>query len=146
MIWSTFNQFAISGRYTKMGKSIMNFGLTGVYLQGTYVEFATAAIIRPLGKYGVTGFNYALTYADQLGHGLMAFYTKPITFSKRLTISPDIYISNSLTEDIGVLTGASFDIALTKRFKFNFGLKAGFNTNPDVPMMYMSMIGTKINL
>lgn len=146
MIWSTFNQFALSGRYTMMGKSIMNFGLTGVYLQGTYVEFATAAVIRPLGKYGVTGFNYALTYTDQFGHGLMAFYTKPITFSKRLTISPDIYISNSLTEDIGVLTGASFDIALTKRFKFNFGLKTGFNTNPDVPMMYMSMIGTKINL
>ena len=146
MIWSTFNQFALSARYTKMGKSIMNFGLTGVYLQGTYVEFATAAIIRPLGKYGVTGFNYALTYTDQLGHGLMAFYTKPITFSKRLTISPDIYLSNSLTKDIGVLTGASFDIALTKRFKFNFGLKTGFNTNPDVPMMYMSMIGTKINL
>ena len=146
MIWSTFNQFALSGRYTKMGKSIMNFGLTGVYLQGTYVEFATAAIIRPLGKYGVTGFNYALTYTDQFGHGLMAFYTKPITFSKRLTISPDIYLSNSLTQDVGVLTGASFDIALTKRFKFNFGLKTGFNTNPDVPMMYMSMIGTKINL
>lgn len=146
MIWSTFNQFALSGRYTKMGKSIMNFGLTGVYLQGTYVEFATAAIIRPLGKYGVTGFNYALTYTDQFGHGLMAFYTKPITFSKRLTISPDIYLSNSLTKDVGVLTGASFDIALTKRFKFNFGLKTGFNTNPDVPMMYMSMIGTKINL
>ena len=146
MIWSTFNQFALSARYTKMGKSIMNFGLTGVYLQGTYVEFATAAIIRPLGKYGVTGFNYALTYTDQLGHGLMAFYTKPITFSKRLTISPDIYLSNSLTKDVGVLTGASFDIALTKRFKFNFGLKTGFNTNPDVPMMYMSMIGTKINL
>jgi hypothetical protein len=146
MIWSTFNQFALSARYTKMGKSIMNFGLTGVYLQGTYVEFATAAVIRPLGKYGVTGFNYALTYTDQFGHGLMAFYTKPITFSKRLTISPDIYLSNSLTEDIGILTGASFDIALTKRFKFNFGLKTGFNTNPDVPMMYMSMIGTKINL
>ena len=146
MIWSTFNQFALSGRYTKMGKSIMNFGLTGVYLQGTYVEFATAAVIRPLGKYGVTGFNYALTYTDQFGHGLMAFYTKPITFSKRLTISPDIYLSNSLTQDVGVLTGASFDIALTKRFKFNFGLKTGFNTNPDVPMMYMSMIGTKINL
>ena len=146
MIWSTFNQFALSARYTKMGKSIMNFGLTGVYLQGTYVEFATAAIIRPLGKYGVTGFNYALTYTDQFGHGLMAFYTKPITFSKRLTISPDIYLSNSLTKDVGVLTGASFDIALTKRFKFNFGLKTGFNTNPDVPMMYMSMIGTKINL
>jgi hypothetical protein len=146
MIWSTFNQFALSARYTKMGKSIMNFGLTGVYLQRTYVEFATAAVIRPLGKYGVTGFNYALTYTDQFGHGLMAFYTKPITFSKRLTISPDIYISNSLTKDIGILTGASFDIALTKRFKFNFGLKTGLNTNPDVPMMYMSMIGTKINL
>jgi len=117
-----------------------------VYLQGNYVEFATAAVIRPLGKYGVTGFNYALTYMDSFGHGLMAFYTKPITFSKRLTISPDIYLSNALTKDVGVLTGASFDVALTKRFKFNFGLKTGLNTKSYVPMMYMTMIGTKINL
>jgi len=71
---------------------------------------------------------------------------------------PDVYVSGSSTgyltkqkifvesHDIGFLTGASFDIAITKRFKFNFALKTGFNTNPIIPQSYLGMIGTKINL
>lgn len=145
MIWSTFNQFALSSRYTRMGKAILNFGLTGVYLQGNTIAFATAAVIKPIGK-GVTGFNYALTYTGEFGNGLMAFYTRPFRVNKYLSLSPDIYLSNSLTKDVGILTGSGFDISLSKRFKFNCGLKVSLNTNPDVPMMFMGMIGTKINL
>lgn len=145
MIWSTFNQFALSARYTKMGKAIFNYGLTGVYLQGNTIAFATAAVIKPVGK-GVTGFNYALTYTGEFGNGLMAFYTRPFKVNKYLSMSPDIYVSNSLTKDVGILTGSGFDVSLSKRFKFNCGLKVSLNTNPDVPMMFMGMIGTKINL
>jgi hypothetical protein len=145
MIWSTFNQFALSARYTKMGKAIFNYGLTGVYLQGNTIAFATAAVIKPIGK-GVTGFNYALTYTGELGNGLMAFYTRPFKVNKYLSMSPDIYVSNSLTKDFGILTGSGFDVSLSKRFKFNCGLKVSLNTNPDVPITYMGMIGTKINL
>lgn len=145
MIWSTFNQFALSARYTKMGKAIFNYGLTGVYLQGNTIAFATAAVIKPIGK-GVTGFNYALTYTGEFGNGLMAFYTRPFRVNKYLSMSPDIYVSNSLTKDVGILTGSGFDVSLSKRFKFNCGLKVSLNTNPDVPMMFMGMIGTKINL
>lgn len=145
MIWSTFNQFALSSRYTRMGKVIKNFGLTGVYLQGNTIAFATAAAIKPIGK-GVTGFNYALTYTGEFGHGLMAFYTRPFKVNKYLSMSPDIYLSNSLTKDVGILTGSGFDVSLSKRFKFNCGLKVSLSTNPDTPMMFMGMIGTKINL
>ena len=145
MIWSTFNQFALSSRYTRMGKVIKNFGLTGVYLQGNTIAFATAAAIKPVGK-GVTGFNYALTYTGEWGHGLMGFYTRPFRVNKYLSMSPDIYVSNSLTKDVGILTGSGFDVALSKRFKFNCGLKVSLSTNADVPMMFMGMIGTKINL
>lgn len=145
MIWSSFDQYALSARYTKMGNAIFNYGLTGVYLQGNVIAFATAAVIKPIGK-GVTGFNYALTYTGELGHGLMAFYTRPFKVNKYLSMSPDIYISNSLTEDVGILTGSGFDVSLSKRFKFNCGVKVGFNTNPEVPVMLMTMIGTKINL
>ena len=153
MIWSTFDQFALSGRYTRMHTKngnlthISNYGLTAAYIGGGVVSFATAAAIVPLGKYGVTGANYALSYAnDTWSNGLLLFYTKPVSVSKRLTISPDIYLSNSLTKDLGIMTGANFDIALTKRFKFNCGLKTTLSTNPDVPQGYMAMIGTKINL
>ena len=145
MIWSSFDQFALSGRYTRIGKAILNFGLTGVYLQGNVIEFATAAVIKPIGK-GVTGFNYALTYTGEFGNGLMAFYTRPFKVNKYLSMSPDIYVSNSLTEDVGILTGSGFDVSLSNRFKFNCGVKVNFNTNPDVPIMFMTMIGTKINL
>lgn len=169
MIWSTFNQFALSGRYTIMnfndGKldNISNFGITGVYLAGIPLGFATAASIFPFGKWGTTGVNYTFSVAGadeglNLSNNILLFYTVPVPISKRLTISPDIYLSGSATgyltaqqkfvtsNDIGVLTGASFDIALTKRFKFNFALKTSLNTNPIVPQTYMGMIGTKINL
>jgi hypothetical protein len=51
-----------------------------------------------------------------------------------------------ISDDVGFLGGAAFDVALTKRFKFNFGLKMGVNTNPAVPINYLAMIGTKLNL
>lgn len=169
MIWSTFDQFALSGRYTKMNfnagklESITNYGITGVYLGGAVLGFGTLAYIYPLGRYGVTGANYTLSVAGadvglNISNNILVFYTLPIKVSQRLTISPDLYISGSSTgyltsqklfvtsDDVGFLTGASFDIALTKRFKFNFGLKTSLNTNPLIPISFLAMVGTKINL
>ena len=169
MIWSSLDQFALSGRYTKMNfvdgklQSIANYGLTSVYLGGSMLGFATAAYIFPMGKYGVSGANYTFSVAGadvglNLSNNILLFYTIPIPINKRLTISPDLYVSGSstgyltsqklfvTTDDVGFLTGASFDIAFTKRFKLNFALKTGFSTNPDVPQNYLGMIGTKINL
>jgi len=169
MIWSTLDQFALSGRYTKMNfnagklESISNYGLTGVYLAGSVLGFGTAAYIYPMGKYGVSGANYTLSFAGadvglNIANNILLFYTIPIPVNKRLTISPDIYISGSSTgyltaqkifvtsDDVGFLGGASFDIAFTKRFKLNFALKSGINTNPEIPINYLMMIGTKLNL
>ena len=169
MIWSTLDQFALSGRYTKMNfnagklESISNYGITGVYLGGSILGFGTAAYIYPMGKYGVSGANYTLSFAGadvglNIANNILLFYTIPIPLNKRLTISPDIYISGSSTgyltaqkifvtsDDVGFLGGASFDIAFTKRFKLNFALKSGINTNPEIPINYLMMIGTKLNL
>lgn len=169
MIWSTLDQFALSGRYTKMNfnngklESITNYGLTGVYLGGSMLGFGTMAYIYPMGKYGVSGANYTLSFSGadvglNIANNILLFYTIPIPVNKRLTISPDLYISGSSTgyltaqkifvtsDDVGFLGGASFDIAFTKRFKLNFALKSGINTNPDIPINYLMMIGTKLNL
>jgi len=169
MIWSTFDQFALGGRYTMMNfnegklESISNFGVTGVYLSGNVLGVGTAAYILPMGKYGTTGANYTLSIAGadeeiNVSNNIMLFYTVPIKINRYVSISPDVYVSGSSTgyltkqkvfvtsNDIGFLTGASFDIALTKRFKFNFALKTGVNTNPAIPQSYLGMIGTKINL
>ena len=159
MIWSTLDQFALSTRYTKMIakngslKAIANYGVTGLYLGGNVISFGTAAVIKPF-KYGIAGANYALTYSSSIGGSLMLFYTKPIQLNRRWTISPDIYLSGlntdwsemKVSKDVNVLTGANFDMFLTKRFKANFGVKVGGSSNADVPKMYMLMIGTKMNL
>lgn len=169
MIWSTFDQFALSGRYTMMNfnegklQSISNFGITGVYLGGNVLGFATGAYIYPLGKYGVSGANYTFSVAGadkglNLSNNILLFYTIPVKINKRLTISPDVYLSGSSTgyltdqkvfvtsDDVGIMTGASFDIAFTKRFKLNFALKTSFSTNVSIPQSYMGMIGTKMQL
>jgi hypothetical protein len=86
------------------------------------------------------------------------FYTKPFTINRRLTISPDLYISGSpvtygikdntfeISEDMMFLTGFNMDYSITKRFKFNTGLKTSVSTNPSIPMLFFAVVGSKINL
>jgi hypothetical protein len=93
-----------------------------------------------------------------LTSSILLFYTKPFTISKRLSISPDIYLSGSplvylskegsFTEssDMGILTGFGFDYSFTKRFKLNIGLKTSISTNPEIPMLLFGVVGSKINL
>jgi hypothetical protein len=174
MIWSNFQQFAISGRYTKMNvdegklQSISNYGGTVAYAFGNVFGFVTYAQIFPLGKWGVTGVNATISVASAdygedgkqytTTHSLLFFYTKPFPINKRLTLSPDIYLSGSpvtygtkdhqftVSTDMMVLTGCSMDYSITKRFKFNTGLKASLSTNPDMPILIFAVVGSKINL
>jgi len=169
MVWSNLKQFALSARYTKMHfddgklKSISNFGATGAYAFGSYFGFGTYAYIRPLGKWGVSGANatVAVATADKeytVTSSILLFYTKPFTINKKLSISPDIYMSGSpltyLTRqgkfvessDMAFMSGAALDYSLTKRFKFNIGLRTSFSTNPEIPMLFFGVIGSKMNL
>jgi hypothetical protein len=169
MVWSNLQQFAISGRYTKMnfddGKlfRIDNSGATLVHAFGNTFGFLTYAQIYPLGKWGVTGVNATVAIQktpDQFTttHSLLVFYTKPFQVNKRLTISPDIYISGSpvtygikdntftISEDMMFLTGFNMDYSITKRFKFNTGLKTSLSTDPSIPMLFFMVVGSKVNL
>jgi len=62
MIWSTLDQFALSGRYTKMNfnagklESITNYGLTGVYLGGS-VLLVVMLITGAGAEVAVSGFS-----------------------------------------------------------------------------------------
>ena len=169
MVWSNLQQFALSGRYTKMnfddGKMyrIDNTGATIVHAFGNTFGFVTYAQIYPLGKWGATGVNATIAIQKTpeqftTTHSLLVFYTKPFTVNRRLTISPDIYISGSpvtygikdntfqISEDMMFLTGFNMDYSITKRFKFNTGLKTSLSTNPSVPMLLFAVVGSKINL
>jgi hypothetical protein len=169
MVWSNLQQFALSGRYTKMnfdeGKlyRIDNTGATLVHAFGNTFGFLTYAQIYPLGKWGVTGINATVSIQKSeqqftTTHSLLVFYTKPFQINKRLTISPDLYISGSpvtygikdntfdISEDMMFLTGFNMDYSITKRFKFNTGLKTSVSTNPSIPMLFFAVVGSKVNL
>lgn len=173
MIWFNFKQFALSGKYTKISfskngklKWIHNFNLTGVYSYGNILGFVGYSGILNAGKYGITGFNASaamtLVTGDEkntfISPSLTAFYTKPFTTGKRLTISPELYIISTpliystkekvTTTDrtFSAFIGSGFDYQLTKRFKFNMNYKANMSTNPDFPILSFFLIGSKINL
>jgi hypothetical protein len=169
MVWSNLKQFALSGRYTKMhfgeGKltHITNYGGTIAHAFGNTFGFVTYAQIFPLGKWGVTGANGTVSFASSdngmtATSSILLFYTKPFTVNRRMTISPDLYISGSpvtygikgntfvVSEDMMFLTGFNMDYSITKRFKFNTGLKTSLSTNPTIPVLFFAVVGSKVNL
>jgi hypothetical protein len=172
MIWMNFKQFALSGRYTKMQFSksgalryIHNFSMTGVYSYGNLIGFVGYSGIINLNKYGVTGFNVSVSGAlisenksSFFSPTITAFYTKPFTTGKKLTISPELYIMStpliysaqdrvtSTDRTFAAFIGSGFDYKITKRFKFNFNYKLNVSTNTEIPMLSFFLIGSKVNL
>ena len=173
MIWFNFKQFALSGKYTKMNfskngklKWIHNMSLTGVYSYGNIIGFVGYSGILNAGKWGVTGFNTSIAMTkinDEdkntfISPSITAFYTKPFMASKKLTISPELYIISTpllysskekiTTSDrtFSAFIGSGFDYKISKRFKFNINYKANMSTNPDFPILSFFLIGSKINL
>ena len=172
MIWFNFKQFALSGKYTKINfskngklKWVHNINLTAVYSYGNIIGFVGYSGILNAGKWGVTGFNVSgaatLITEDKntfMSPSITAFYTKPFKASKRLTISPELYVIStpliySTKEKVTTtdrtfsgFLGSGFDYQLTKRFKFNMNYKANLSTNPDFPILSFFLIGSKINL
>jgi len=173
MIWFNFKQFALSGKYTKMNfskngklKWIHNMSLTGVYSYGNIIGFVGYSGILNAGKWGVTGFNTSIAMTKINGEdkntfispSITAFYTKPFIASKKLTISPELYIISTpllysskekiTTSDrtFSAFIGSGFDYKISKRFKFNINYKANMSTNPEFPILSFFLIGSKINL
>lgn len=172
MIWMNFKQFALSGRYTKMhfGKKgqlryIHNFSATGVYSYGNLIAFVGYSGIINLNKAGVTGFNVSASGAlisenktSFFSPTVTAFYTRPFTTGKKLTISPELYIMStpliysaqdkitSTDRTFSAFIGSGFDYKITKRFKFNFNYKLNVSTNKEIPILSFFLIGSKVNL
>jgi len=172
MIWLNFKQFALSGRYTKMQfnkkgqlKFIHNFSVTAVYSYGNLLAFAGYSGIYNMNKYGVTGFNVsaastlvAENKSTFFSPTVTAFYTKPFSVNKRLTVSPELYVMStpliysakdkitSTDRTFSAFVGSGFDYYITKRFKFNFNYKANLSTNPQIPILSFFLIGSKVNL
>ena len=172
MVWLDFNQYALSGRYTRIHfnksgslKFVHNLNATGVYTYGNILAFVGYSGILNAGKFGVTGFNVSgaatIITEDKSGYyspSITAFYTRPLKVNQRLTISPELYVISTplvySTKDQVTITdryfsgfiGSGFDFQLSKRFKFNANYKANMSTNPEFPILSFFLIGSKINL
>jgi len=172
MVWLNFNQFAVSGRYTKIHynkskklKFIHNLNLTGVYTYGNYLGFIGYSGIINGGKYGITGFNVSAAATvismEKSGYyspSITAFYTRPFKIGKKLIVSPELYVIStplvySTKEKVSItdryisgFVGSGFDYQISKRFKVNVNYKANLSTNPDFPVLSFFLIGSKVNL
>jgi hypothetical protein len=120
MIWSTLNQFALGGGYTKMdfqqGKlnQIHSYSVTAAYLEGNYMGLVGYTNIKPSPKYGTYGYNVGVitlllrdTKIDtetrridrifklSLSTSAVVFWTKPYVVNTKLTLSPQVFLMNS---------------------------------------------------
>ena len=121
MIWSTLNQFALSGGYTKMdfqkGKlnTIHSYSVTTAYLEGNYMGLIGYTNVKPNPKFGTYGYNVGLitlllkdsevinfktgetkeVFNASLSTSLVVFWTKPFPVNPKITLSPQIFLMNS---------------------------------------------------
>ena len=174
MIWSTLDQYAVSSNYTKMkfeeGKlnSIHSYGASVGYLKGAWMLLTSYTYVKPHIKYGTYGFNVGsiglLTKGIEdkrnfnLSSSFVAFWTKPYQYSKKLSLSPQVFIMTSpisfdpssgytnVNRNLGFLIGSSFDYKISKRFGFGFNYKANVNTTKGIPVLHNFLIGSRLIL
>jgi hypothetical protein len=124
--------------------------------------------IKPHPKFGVYGYNVGVvtlllpgtkqTWDISLSTSAVAFWTKPFQYSKKLTLSPQVFAmyspmgyntftgSTSVGRHFGFLVGSSVDYKISKRFGFSFNYKMNLNTQPGQRMTNMFLIGSRMML
>jgi len=184
LIWSTLKQFALSGGYTKMDfnkgqlKAIHSYSLTGAYLEGNYMSLVGYTYIKPHPKFGSYGYNLgAITlllkdtkiinnktgetkeiFNTSFSTSVVAFWTKPYPYNKKITLSPQVFLMNSpiswnsktgettVSRQFGFLAGSSFDYKISKRFGFSFNYKLSGSTQKGAPLLSNFLIGSRVML
>jgi hypothetical protein len=174
VIMSDLKTFIVSGGYTKMDfsegklKAIHSYSTAFAYLNGNYMNLLGYTWIKPTPKYGVFGYNLGLinlflknekdNYDYNMSSSIVAFWTKPYQYSKKLTVSPQIFTmfapiswntvagTSTVNRHMGFLLGSSFDYKLSKRFGFSFNYKLSGNTSPGSPWLSNFLIGSRMVL
>lgn len=166
-IFSNLKQFALSTRYSKM--DIQNGKLCGIGTMSYTLAYNNGDLLHILGNsYVMMKNNYIYGYAlslinttipfegntqQFLTSSIVLFGMKPFQYSKRLGITPELFLMSSplnysfgsdnlaSVSQLSYIIGSSFDIAISKRFKLSTNVK------------YMGpvhtiglLIGTKFNL
>jgi hypothetical protein len=174
VVMSDLKTFIVGGGYTKLdfseGKlnTIHSYSSSFAYLNGTYMNLLGYTHIKPTQKYGVLGYNLGVInllikdgagkYGYSLSTSAVGFWTKPYQYSKKLTISPQVFTmlspiayntvtkTTTVNRNIGFLLGASFDYKISKRFGFSINYKLSGNTAAGSPFLSNILIGSRMIL
>jgi hypothetical protein len=174
VIMSDLKTFIISGGYTKMDfsegklKAIHSYSTAFAYLNGNYMNLLGYTYIKPTPKHGVFGYNLGLinlflknekdNYDYNMSSSVVAFWTKPYQYSKKLTVSPQIFTmfaplswntvagTSTVNRHMGFLLGSSFDYKLSKRFGLSINYKLSGNTALGSPWLSNFLIGSRMIL
>jgi hypothetical protein len=173
LVWTTLDQFALNGGYTKMKfekgslKSINSYSMTTAYLKGTLMLMQGYTYIRPDPKFGTYGYNVGVIslflkndnrYDLSISTSMLVFWTKPYQISRKATLSPQIFLSNSpitwntvagesvISKNMSYMLGASYDYKLSKRFGINLNYRFASSTYPNSDITHNFMIGSRMTL
>ena len=175
VIMSDLKTFIVSGGYTKLDfnegklKKIHSYSAAFAYLNGTYMNLMGYTHIKPTQKNGVFGYNLSLInlliknpnndkYDFSMSSSVVSFWTKPYQYSKKLTVSPQIFTmlaplsyntvtkTTTVNRNIGFLLGSSFDYKISKRFGFSINYRLSGNTAKGSPFLSNILVGTRMIL
>ena len=165
----------MTGGITKMGltedgqlDAIHSYGTAFAYLSGNYMNLLGYTYIKPTPKKGTYGYNVGVInlflkndaggFDYNMATSAIVFWTKPYQYSKKLTISPQVFTMfapisyNSATGEstvnrhMGFLLGAAFDYKISKRFGFSASYKLSGNTKPFSDFLSNMQIGSRMVL
>ena len=166
-IFSNLKQFALSTRYSKM--DIQNGKLCGIGTMSYTLAYNNRDLLHIAGNsYVMMSKGYIYGYALSIINttipfegnkqqfvtsSIVLFGMKPIQYSKRLGITPELFLMSSplnysfgsdnlaSVSQLSYIIGSSFDIAISKRFRLSTNVKYMG------PMHTIGLlIGTKFNL
>jgi len=172
---SDLSSIVTTGGITKMGMTadgqldaIHSYGTAFAYLSGNYMNLLGYTYIKPTPKKGTYGYNVGVInlflkndaggFDYNMASSAIVFWTKPYQYSKKLTISPQVFTMfapisyNSVTgvttvnRHMGFLLGAAFDYKISKRFGFSFNYKMSGNTKPFSDFLSNFQIGSRMVL
>jgi hypothetical protein len=122
-------------------------------------------MIKTFAKWGTLGggINYSIIMGKGIDGSITTFaynflYTHSFVVNKKLTYTPAIVYATSpigylssigetyISRDKMVILSNGIDYQLSKKFRFNINWTPIINTNRDIPMINMFMIGSKIKI
>ena len=172
---SNLSSIVMTGGITKMGltddgqlDAIHSYGTAFAYLAGNYMNLLGYTYIKPTPKKGTYGYNVGVInlllanddggFDYNMATSAIAFWTKPYQYSKKLTISPQVFTMfspiswnaktnvSTVNRHMGFLLGAAFDYKISKRFGFSFNYKMSGNTKPNSDFLSNFLIGSRMVL